>query len=62
MTEDSATTISQAGDAGSREPAEGSVAAGEHADPTDAGQSGSTATGDAPGEGAAPQEPAEGPA
>jgi len=62
MTEDSATTISQAGDAGSKEPAEGSVAAGLEADPTDAGQSATTAAGDAPDEGAAPQEPAEGPA
>jgi hypothetical protein len=66
--ENAITTVGQAGDAATKEPAEGSVAAGESADPTDAGQSSASieaaggsadpATGDT--EGASPQEPAEG--
>lgn len=61
MTEENAiTTVGQAGDAGSRDPAEGSVAAGESADPVDDGQS--AAASDAGSAGASAQEPAEGPA
>lgn len=62
------TAVGQAGDAGSKDPAEGSVAAGENADPTDAGQSSESleaadgSAGQSSADGASSQEPAEGPA
>lgn len=64
------TSVGQAGDAASKAPAEGSVAAGEEADPTEAGQSSEslaaagssegTDAGEGRGGGASSQQPAEG--
>ena len=58
--DDDITAVGQAGDAGSKDPAEGSVAAGEEADPTDDGQSSGSIGGAGDASAASSQDPAEG--